>query len=141
MKKRRPSLPVATTTTKRQLHTQSIQGDPLLQGSIEMLRTGPLPIPHEMREYESIVPGAAERLIRQVEIEGEHRRTLEKHDQVLSFTLTALSNLVAASLVILAGYYGIRMIDAGKDVQGYVLLLTPLATVITAMIVKKKSDK
>ena len=140
MKKRRPPLPVATTT-KQQLHTQSIQGDHLLQGSIEMLRTGPLPIPHEMREYESIVPGSAERLIRQVEIEGEHRRTLEKREQTLNFILTALSNLVAASLVILAGDYGIRMIHACKDIQGYVLLLTLLATVITAMIVKKKSDK
>lgn len=43
---------------------------------------GPLPPPELMERYEQVLPGTAERLLRMVEAEGEHRRELEaKHLQ------------------------------------------------------------
>lgn len=39
---------------------------------------GPLPPPDLLAQYESIVPGSAERLIKQMEDQGNHRRAMER---------------------------------------------------------------
>jgi len=39
---------------------------------------GPLPLPSHLREYDEIVPGAADRIISMTEAQSDHRRQLEK---------------------------------------------------------------
>ena len=39
---------------------------------------GPLPPPSDLQEYDNVVPGAAERIIRMAENQSEHRRELER---------------------------------------------------------------
>ena len=41
--------------------------------------SGPLPLPAHFREYEEILPGAAERILALSEKQTEHRQYLEKH--------------------------------------------------------------
>ena len=43
-----------------------------------MARSSPLPSPKELREYEQIVPGIADRLINSLEKQQNHRMELEK---------------------------------------------------------------
>jgi uncharacterized membrane protein len=40
---------------------------------------GPLPLPAHFREYEEILPGAAERILALAERQSSHRQELEKH--------------------------------------------------------------
>lgn len=48
--------------------------------SIEASYSGPIPQPSALQAYELIVPGAAERIIRNSEIESEYRRERETED-------------------------------------------------------------
>ncbi len=41
--------------------------------------SGPMPHPDMLREYENLCPGFAERSLRMVEEQSEHRRTMEAH--------------------------------------------------------------
>ena len=41
--------------------------------------SGPLPLPAHFREYEEILPGAAERILALTEKQSAHRQYLEKH--------------------------------------------------------------
>ena len=41
--------------------------------------TGPLPLPEHFRQYDEILPGAAERILRLAEEQSAHRQYLEKH--------------------------------------------------------------
>jgi uncharacterized membrane protein len=40
--------------------------------------SGPLPPPSQLREYEDVLPGAADRIIRMAETQAEHRQDIEK---------------------------------------------------------------
>ncbi len=41
--------------------------------------SGPLPLPDHFRQYEEILPGAAERILCLAERQSTHRRSLEQH--------------------------------------------------------------
>lgn len=42
--------------------------------------SGPIPSPDQLKEYDEVVPGTAERIISQMLIEGDHRREMEKRE-------------------------------------------------------------
>jgi len=58
-------------------HPQAVQHT--VSTSVQQLeiRQSPLPPPEIIQQYEHILPGSAERLLRLVEQEAEHRRSLE----------------------------------------------------------------
>lgn len=70
--------------------------------------SGPLPPPQLLAEYERIVPGSADRLIRQMEDQASHRRSIEK--VVVDGNVDAqrcgpiYGALIAVVLVVLAAY-------------------------------------
>jgi uncharacterized membrane protein len=62
-----------------------------VQQRVELSWEGPIPPPETMRAINELVPDGADRLIKQVELESEHRRMMEQksqkyafHDQVLA---------------------------------------------------------
>ena len=70
----------------------------------------PLPSSEELKQYENILPGSAERILSMAERQSEHRQFLEKRDSqdqhlgiVFAFTL-ALAALVAGCVVVLNGH-------------------------------------
>ncbi len=106
----------------------------LLQGSIEESWFGPLPHPSVLREYEAIVPGSAERIIRMAEADttqkadtdrllAEGEVDAEKQGIALAFVL-ALACIIA-SIVFFA---------LGNEIAGAVLVGLPLMTVIGSFI-------
>lgn len=75
--------------------------------------SGPLPQPADLQAYELVLPGAAERIMKQFEDQGAHRRELEQVvvrgserrgdlGQWLAFVLM-LSGVVGGCIVALAG--------------------------------------
>lgn len=71
---------------QQQVRARAVSGDQALQ--VEAF-SGLLPHPEMLKEYEAILPGAAERLLQLAEREQANRNGLEKEDQALQVTVTA----------------------------------------------------
>ncbi len=96
-----------------------------------------------MREYDDIIPGAAERILAMAEYQGKHRRELEakvidrdsvraSRGQVFAFIIT---------LIIVVG--GFLMIWQGKSLVGMAAIIAPITALsgvfITGKIIKNKN--
>lgn len=84
-----PKKPSRGTPTNRQQRIQEVR----------LSWEGPIPPPATMQAINEIVPGGAERLIKQFELESEHRRRMERRGQNYPFydhVLARLSALVFA---------------------------------------------
>lgn len=68
---------------KQESHTHVVHEERL------SIRSGPLPAPQELAEYDLVVPGAADRIITRFEKQSDHRMNLEtsviKHDNVRAY--------------------------------------------------------
>lgn len=68
---------------------------------------GPLPDPATMREYEGILPGAADRIVAMAERQASHRQTIETHAVTSEFANqrwgTTVGGAVAAAGLVAAG--------------------------------------
>lgn len=85
--------------------------------------SGPLPIPRHFQQYEAILPGAADRILKQAESQTEHRQFIEK--QVIASNIKKerigmyFSFIISISVVI----GGILIVIIGKDPYGYAAIL------------------
>ena len=81
----------------------------LVQQSVTF--SGPLPPPEILRQFDNVVPGAAERIIKMAENQSSHRMELEKKviesdvtrsrwGQILGFIIAILGLLVSAVVAI-----------------------------------------
>jgi uncharacterized membrane protein len=102
---------------------------------------GPLPHPTTLAQFEQIVPGSAQRLIANLEAEGQHRREMEKEDglvgregfkaqiryrgrgQWMAFVIT-MAGLGCSALAM----------KTGHEVGGSILGIGSLVTIVTAFI-------
>ncbi|TNW23707.1 DUF2335 domain-containing protein [Xylella fastidiosa subsp. pauca] len=101
--------------------------------------SGPLPAPDQLAHFDAVVPGAAERIIKMAEQEGEHSR------EVRMLTVKAVIGLQRAGLIsalmvatlglCLSFFLGITNHDAVAAILGG----TSLTTVVIAFLRKNKS--
>lgn len=84
----------------------------LVQNSVQTF-SGPLPHPDILRQFDAVVPGSAERIIKMAEEQSFHRKELErkvidsdiarsKWGQILGFVI-AVSGLVVSAVVAIFG--------------------------------------
>ena len=99
---------------------------------------GPLPHPAQLEHYESILPGLAERIVTMAESQKEHRHKLES--RVVTFdSLKSLLGLVFAFCIVIAGIGGsIFLVMHNKNLQGWLVGLTPLLAIVGAFIYQKR---
>ena len=107
------------------------------------IRSGPLPIPGELRAYENICPGAADRIIQMAEKQGEHRRKQEDK-AVSAAVIDGHLGLVFAFIVSVVGMFcGFLLIQAEHSVIGTLFsgisFLSVVKAFLTASDKKKKS--
>lgn len=101
--------------------------------------SGPLPPPEVLREFDQIIPGAAERILSMAEQEGVHRRELEKrivrvgthNDSVGMY----LATLVAICFMGVAAY----AIQKGYTVSAVIIALAEIVA-LAIVHVSRKSD-
>jgi len=119
--------------TKRNLPVTYEQRTVLQQITYE----APLPPPRMLEQYEHVLPGSADRLIKRMESQSEHRHGLEnrkidadikseKRGQIFAFIL--------AGLAIIGSFY---LIATGKDRLGIGTFITTFASLIAVFIVGK----
>lgn len=69
------------------------------------IRSGPLPSPQELKEYEQVSPGLVGDIVAMAKEEATHRRTMERKEQQSTHRLQAIGQavgfaVIAASLVL-----------------------------------------
>lgn len=93
---------------ERQSQPTPITSEGFVQAQHVELHQGPLPPPDVLGGYESVVPGAAERILRMAEQEASHRQNLEKaltqRDSNRSLLGVIGAVVVALAAFTLAGY-------------------------------------
>ena len=102
---------------------------------------GPLPHPESLQEYERIVPGAAERIIRMAETQAEHRQFLEK-TVVVGDAKRADKGLYTGFIVALCVLGGaIFLIYRGHDTAGAILASLDIVALVSVFIYGTKSRR
>lgn len=89
------------------------------------IRSAPLPTPEELQGYEIICPGAAERIIRMAERQGEHRRNLENkavtaaiidgHIGLFCAFIVSIIGLICGYFLIISGYSIVGSVFSGMS--------------------------
>lgn len=90
--------------------------------------SGPLPPPDQLKAYESVLPGAADRIIRMAENQAEHRQSIEKiavkggnsrswWGLFLGFSIAVIA-LGASALLVLKGHSAAGITIASIDIVG-----------------------
>jgi uncharacterized membrane protein len=117
-----------------------IVGSVVFQSSIQQF-SGPLPPPEHLREYEQIVPGAAERLIKMAEDQSVHRRGLENRviDAQIRQSDRGQWMAVAVAMLFLAGSIWVTL--AGFPWVGSILGGTTVASLVGIFITSKWQQK
>ena len=77
--------------------------------------SGPLPHPQLLNQYNEVIPGGADRIVKLTENQAAHRQSLESRAQVFTFIL---------ALVALVG--GIVLIAVGDNAEGLVPLVASI---------------
>ena len=85
---------------------------------IEAVWEGPLPPPEALRQYEEIIPGSANRILKSVEKQQEHGRNIERATIVWG-SIRAFIGLIAGLIISILGIGGgIYLIATGHDWAG-----------------------
>jgi uncharacterized membrane protein len=86
--------------------------------------SGPLPPPQIFKEYNDILPGAADRILRMAEIQAAHRQSLERHSVWSGSNRAYLGLFFGFIISVIITVGAIHLLNTGRDVTGFGLLLT-----------------
>lgn len=102
--------------------------------------TGPWPHPEMLRQYELILPGAADRMITMAERQMEHRHDMERN-VVVGGTRRATGGLVAGLIVALAfGWWSYELVIHGYGVAGTILGSFDLVSLVSVFVIGRNKQ-
>jgi uncharacterized membrane protein len=94
------------------------------------IHTGPIPAPAEIGEYERILPGSADRIIRMAEKEQAHRHQIESRGQRHRLGITFVGQLFAFLMGMSGIAGGVYLVKSDKPITGFGVFFTSLATLV-----------
>ena len=122
-----------------------INKNDLQQAVLQVMRaemfTGPLPHPTHLKEYEAILPGAAERIMKMAEEQGKHRREIEKTVILSESKNSARGSWFAFIFGMSSIIIGSILLLLGKDIQGFGAMITGMAPILIAFIVQSSKRR
>lgn len=121
-------LPKKKTKTKLVLHQRSTF-------------SGPLPHPSHFAQYESILKGAAERILKMTENQSAHRQECEKIEVKANSRNSTLG--LVLGFLLCSGIAGgcIYVITIGKTIEGITGLVAQMAVLASAFIWGRNTSK
>ena len=110
--------------------------------------SGPIPPPKLLAEYEKIVPGSGDRIIRMAEHQMAHRHQMESEavsiDKLFligenrkSYFGTACGFVIAC----LTLFFGFKLLGMGKNIEGFGTLLLGLGSLVGAFFYSQTRSK
>ncbi|WP_206668814.1 DUF2335 domain-containing protein [Stutzerimonas nosocomialis] len=114
----------------------------------EERHSGPLPSPRQLREYEDVVPGGAERIFQMAEREQSHRHEQQKamaslrgsvfqHVQVRENR----GQLIATAMSLLVMFFGGWLIHLGNPNLGTGLIVGTMVSIASVFITSRADKK
>ena len=102
---------------------------------------GPLPHPDHLAGYESVISGAADRIIRMTEQQVEHRQRIEAHVVESTIKFESRGQWLAFSLatMIIAG--GIYLILEDKTIVGLASMISAIVALASVFIYTKRLER
>lgn len=95
--------------------------------------SAPLPPPQQLAQYDTVLPGLAERIVSLMEREAGHRHWLDRSFVRYRFFGQTGSFLLALAIVG-AGTY---LVNAGDNVEGFATIIAAVAGLITVFLVRQ----
>ena len=106
-----------------------------------MQYSGPIPPPEMMREFEAIVPGAADRILKMAELQEVHRHLLEK-THVRGNLFSQYIGQISGLLIGLAGIgSGTFLLYAGRSLEGFGAMFGPLAGLAAVFVYGRRKQE
>lgn len=101
---------------------------------------GPIPPPSLLKEFDSIIPNGADRIMTMAEKQQSHRQELEK-DVVKANNRDSLVGVISAALIgSIAIIGGIALMMADKSVEGFGVIIPSIATLVGVYLHGAKRD-
>jgi uncharacterized membrane protein len=108
---------------------------------------GPLPPPNLLEAYEKVCPGAAQKILESMQVEGEHRRDLEKKSidaniegMRRQFAEGRLGQVFAFSIAVLFVFVGAYVALHGQPWPGALFGSAGLGGIVTSFIVGRRNQ-
>jgi uncharacterized membrane protein len=103
--------------------------------------SGPLPAPEVLREYDSVVPGSADRIIAMAERQSDHRRNLESiaiSGGNLRATMGSIFGFVIGMAAIIVGYL---LVTNGQEIGGYSTMLLTVTALVGVFVYGRRTSR
>ncbi len=109
--------------------------------SVGYAYSGPLPHPEIVRQYEALVPGAAERILTQFEQQSAHRREMERA-VISSNSFSQRVGSISASVIGMMGVGGgVWLTYLGRSMEGLGTLLATLGSLVGAYLYSRREQE
>jgi uncharacterized membrane protein len=102
--------------------------------------TGPLPPPAAMREYDTILPGAGERILAMAERQVDHRHLLERRTLHAAILVEQRGQWIAALIGVAALACGTFLMATERDGWGFATIVTAIAGLLGAAVFSRRLD-
>ena len=143
---------MSSKPAKRSQNKLRTQGQPHTLAATQQIATfheGLLPAPATLRQYEEMIPGAAERLLSLVEREQERRHAREKHilDEAVADTRSGRNAHLRGDFMVILMFIacmstGIWVLLTGRsEIIAGTLLGTPLIAAIGSLLYQRRLFK
>jgi len=100
-------------------------------------RSGPLPDPKELAEYEAVVPGSANLIVQKFALQTDHRRELEgvvvKGNNMRANRAQWMSFVLGLAAIV----GGVYLIATGKSTAGLTAIITSVTGLVAVFITGK----
>lgn len=108
----------------------------------ERISYGPIPTPEILREYNEILPGLADRIMRMAENQAAHRQGLEGKMTTHNASRETGAHRSTTAILLTAVLCGTGLIATGHSVEGLVALISVVGGVVgTSLTVKRNRGK
>lgn len=114
----------------RQKQALARKGNNVIMAQQSEMFSGPLPHPDILAKYDAALPGAAERILKMAEEQGQHRRSIEKDFVKSKISDSMRGQWFALIIGLVAILGGVFLIYSGCKIEGYSLMFVPLASLV-----------
>ncbi|WP_429971654.1 DUF2335 domain-containing protein [Fructilactobacillus sp. Tb1] len=106
----------------------------IVQAKHTMIQSGPLPDPQTLEQYNSIVPDAAERIIKMAEEQAKNRQSIDII-KIKTIRFSQIFGVIAAFIISMTAMIGgFILILTGHSVSGWISILSGVSPLIAVFI-------
>ena len=105
------------------------------------LYSGPIPPANELKKYEEILPGAADRILTMAEEQSAHRRKMENKMLEANIKAEKIGQSLGFAIFLIALIAGIILIILNKDAIGLITSLGSLTAIVGLFVYNRISAK